>query len=49
MAHHSLLYDLQHSFLTKRACETQTGTLIEDYMRNSLAGSQTDLDLLDFS
>ena len=31
------------------ACETQLVTIIENLMRNSLAGSQTDLVLLDFS
>ena len=36
-------------FRSKRSCETQLVTLIEDLMRNSLAGSQTDLVLLDFS
>ncbi|MCG7878314.1 MAG: reverse transcriptase family protein, partial [Candidatus Thiodiazotropha endolucinida] len=49
MDQHNLLYDLQHGFRTKRSCETQLVTLIEDLMRNSIAGSQTDLVLLDFS
>ena len=49
MDHHNLLYDLQHGFRSKRSCETQLVTLVEDLMRNSLAGSQTDLVLLDFS
>ena len=40
MDHHNLLYDLQHGFRSKRTC---------DSMRNSLAGSQTDLVLLDVS
>ena len=40
MDHHNLLYDLQHGFRSKRTC---------DSMRNSLACSQTDLVLLDFS
>ena len=47
--HHNLLYDLQHGFRSKRSCETKRVTLVEDLMRNSLAGSQTDLVLLDFS
>ena len=34
---------------SKRSCETQLVTLIEDLMRNCKAGSQTDLVLLDFS
>ena len=46
---HNLLYDLQHGFRSKRSCETQLVTLIEELMWNSLAGSQTDLVLLDFS
>ena len=49
MDHHNLLFDLQHGFRSKRLCETQLVTLDEDLMRNSLAGSQTDLVLLDFS
>ena len=49
MDQHNLLYDLQHGFRTKRSCETQLVTLIEDLMRNALADSQTDLVLLDFS
>ena len=46
---YSLLYDLQHSFCSKRSCETQLVTLMEDLMRNSIAGNQTDIILLDFS
>ena len=49
MDKYSLLYDLQHGFRSKRSCETQLVTLIEDLMRNSIAGNQTDLVLLDFS
>ena len=49
MDHHNLLYDLQHGFKNKRSSETQLVTLVEDLMRNSLADSQTDLVLLDFS
>ena len=48
MDQYNLLYDLQHGFRSKHSCETQLVTLIEDLMRNSLAGSQTDLVLLDF-
>ena len=48
MDQYNLLYDLQHGFRSKRSCETLV-TLIEDLMRNSLAGSQTDIVLLDFS
>ena len=39
MDQYNLLYDLQHGFRSKRSCETQKVTLIEDLMRNSLAGS----------
>ena len=49
MDKHNLLYDLQHGFRSKRSCETQLVMLIEDLMRNSIAGNQTDLVLLDFS
>ena len=49
MDKYNLLYDLQHGFHSKRYCETQLVTLIEDLMQNSIAGSQTDLVLLDFS
>ena len=49
MDQYNLLYDLQHGFRSKRSCETQLVTLMEDLMRNSLSGSQTDLVLLDFS
>ena len=31
---HNLLYDLQHGLCSKRSCETQLVTLIEDLMRN---------------
>ena len=48
MDKYNLLYDLQHGFHSKRSCETQLVTLIEDLMRNCAAGSQTDLVLLDF-
>ena len=49
MDQYNLLYLLQHGLRTKRSCETQLVTLIEDLMRNSLAVSQTDFVLLDFS
>ena len=49
MDKYNLLYDLQHGFRSKRSCETQLVTLIEDLMQNSIAGNQTDLVLLDFS
>ena len=49
MDKYNLLCDLQHGFRSKRSCETQLVTLIEDLMRNSIAGNQTDLVLLDFS
>ena len=46
---HDLLYDLQHGFREKRSCETQLTMLFEDLARNTSAGKQTDLILLDFS
>ena len=46
---HDLLYDLQHGFREKRSCETQLTMLFEDLARNTNAGKQTDLILLDFS
>ena len=48
MDQYNLLYDLGHGSRTKRSCETKLLTLIEDLMRNSLAGSQTDPVLLNF-
>ena len=49
MDKYNLLYDIKHGFRSKRSCETQLVTLIEDLMRNSIAGNQSDLVLLDFS
>ena len=46
---HDLLYDLQHGFREKRSCDTQLTMLFEDLARNTSAGKQTDLILLDFS
>ena len=40
MDKYNLLYDLQHGFRSKRSCETQLVTLIEDMMQNTTAGSQ---------
>ena len=45
---HDLLYDLQHSFREKGSCDTQLTVLFEDLLRNTSAGKQTDLILLDF-
>ena len=45
----NLFYDIQHSFYSKWYFETQRVTLKEDLFRNSLAGNQTALVLLDFS
>ena len=44
-----ILYDLQHGFRSKRSCETQLVMLLEDLLRNTTEGKQTDLILLDFS
>ena len=49
MDKNNLLYDLQYGFRSKRSCETQLVTLIEDLMSNCTARSQTDLVLLDLS
>ena len=46
---HDLLYDLQHGFREKRSCETQLTMLFENLAKNTSAGKQTDLILLDFS
>ena len=46
---HDLLYDLQHGFREKRACETQLTMLFEDLARTTSSGKQTDFILLDFS
>ena len=48
MDKYNLLYDIQHGFRSKRSCETQFVTLIEDLMRHCTARIQTDLVLLDF-
>jgi len=45
----NVLYNLQHGFRSKRSCETQLVSLIEDIHRNGTEGRQTDLILLDFS
>ena len=44
-----ILYDLQHGFRSKRSCETQLVMFLEDLLRNTIEGQQTDLILLDFS
>ena len=49
MDKYNLLYDLHHGFRSKRNCETQLVTLIEDLMQNSIAGNQTNIVLLEFS
>ena len=46
---HDLLYDLQRCFREKRSSDTQLTMLFEDLARNTSAGKQTDLILLDFS
>ena len=46
---HDLLHDLQYGFRAKRSCETQLIMLFEYLARNTSAGKQTDLILLDFS
>ena len=46
---HDHLYHLQHGFRAKRSCETQLTMLFEYLARNTSAGKQTDLILLDFS
>lgn len=45
----NILYDLQHGFRSKRSCETQLTMLMEDLLKNTIDGQQTDLILLDFS
>ena len=49
MVQYNLLYNVQHGHHSKRSCETQLVTLIEDLIRNYLASSPTDVVLLDFS
>ena len=44
-----ILYDLQHGFRERRSTETQLIQLVEDLVRNTSKGNQTDLVLLDFS
>ena len=43
------LYDHQHGFHERRSCETQLIQLVEELVRNTSQGRQTDLILLDFS
>ena len=45
---HDLLFELQHSFREKRSCDSQPTMLFEVLARNTSAGKQTDLILLDF-
>ena len=46
---HKILYDLQHGFRARRACETQLTMLIEELHQNLSDGKQPDVILLDFS
>ena len=44
-----ILYDHQHGSRERRSCETQLIQLVEELVRNTSQGRQTDLILLDFS
>jgi hypothetical protein len=46
---HSILCDNQHSFRSKRSCETQLIITIEEITRKLVTGEQVDIILLDVS
>ena len=46
---HSILSDSQHGFRSRRSCETQLITTIQDIAKNLSEGKQVDAILLDFS
>ena len=45
---HSILCDNQHSFRSKRSCETQLIITIEEIARKLATGEQVDIIFLDF-
>ena len=47
--HHQIFSDCQHGFWTRRSCETQLVTLINDLSSSLDRGDQTDMLILDFS
>ena len=46
---HNILKDCQHGFRSRRSCETQLLTFIQDLASNMVNGGQTDIILMDFS
>ena len=46
---YDILTDCQHGFRSRRSCETQLLTFIQDIARNMVHGGQTDIVLMDFS
>ena len=49
MEHHELLVDCQHGFRSRRSCETQLVSFIQELIDGMIGGGQTDVILLDFS
>ena len=47
MEGHSILFDCQHGFRTRRSCETQIVTLLQDLASTLDKGVQTDMVVLD--
>ena len=46
---HNILKDCQHGFRSRRSCETQLVTFIQELADNMPGGGQTDVVLMDFS
>ena len=49
MEQHNLFVDCQHGFRSRRSCETQLVSFIQDLIDGMIGGGQTDVILLDFS
>ena len=46
---HKLFVDCQHGFRSRRSCETQLVSFIQELVDGMIGGGQTDVILLDFS
>ena len=46
---HSILYDMQHGFRSKRSTETQLIAFSQDILKNLSSGQQTDVVIMDFA
>ena len=49
LSQNNLLSDNQHGFRTRRSCETQLITTVQELAKNMSSGKQIDAILLDFS